>query len=80
MQELHQSKCLFYFSRSKVGEKIAVSLPEAKAKCFVYIDKDKFAYAVLADDQYPENVVNLILRKLQIDFKAEFDIEKYNKI
>jgi hypothetical protein len=36
------------------------------------IDKEGFAYAVIADDEYPERIVNLILRKMANDFKADF--------
>jgi hypothetical protein len=54
------------YSRSKPGERVAIHLPDAQALCYVYVAPNKIAYAVLADDQYPERIVHLILRKMNI--------------
>ena len=51
-----------------MGDCVAVHLPDAQARCYVYITKDKIAFAVLADDQYPERVARMILRKMSMDF------------
>lgn len=63
----HQSSIYLYLpSRSKPGERVAIHLPDAQALCYVYVAANKIAYAVLADDQYPERIIHLILRKMNM--------------
>ena len=56
---------------------MAIHLPDAQARCYVYVANNKIAYAVLADDQYPERIVHLILRKMSIDFNKDFEVPKF---
>jgi hypothetical protein len=37
------------------------------------------AFAVLTDDQYPERVAFMILRKVAIDFNGQFEAVQLNK-
>lgn len=60
------SKKYIILSRTKVGERVAIHLPDAQARCYVYVAQNKIAYAVLADDQYPERIAHLILRKMSM--------------
>ncbi len=64
----------FINSRTKVGESISVHLPEAKAKCYLYISKDQYAFCILADDQYPERVAFMAIRKMMNEYSTEFGI------
>ena len=63
----------FLFSRSKVGDRAAIHLPDAQARCYVYITGNKIGFAVLADDQYPDRVAYMILRKLSLEFSKDFE-------
>jgi hypothetical protein len=44
----------------------------------VYVANNKIAYAVLADDQYPERIVHLILRKMHLEFNKDFEVAKFS--
>lgn len=56
---------------------MAIHLPDAQALCYVYVAANKIAYAVLADDQYPERIVHLILRKMNMEFNKDFEVAKF---
>lgn len=56
-------------NRSKVGEPLSLNLPESQAKCYIYVNKDKLAALVIADDQYPERVAFMIVSKLLKEFQ-----------
>lgn len=43
----------------------------------MYVAANKIAYAVLADDQYPERIIHLILRKMNMEFNKDFEVEKF---
>ena len=43
---------------------MAINLPEAQARCYVFVQKDGIAFAALADDQYPERVAFMVLKKI----------------
>ena len=51
---------------------MAIHLPEAQARCYVYVQKDGIAFTALADDQYPERVVFMILKKIQQEFATKY--------
>lgn len=55
-----------------MGEPVSVYLPEAEAKCYIYISKDQYAFCLLADDQYPERVAFMAIRKIMAEYNAEF--------
>ncbi len=38
------------------------------------------AFAVLADDQYPERIIHLILRKMNIEFNKDFEVAKFDDL
>lgn len=44
---------------------MAINLPEAEAKCYIVVQKDGIAFAALCDDQYPERVAFMILKKME---------------
>lgn len=55
-------------SRTKLGESLAIHLPEQQARCYIVVRKDGLAFAVLADDQYPERIAFMVIRKMINDF------------
>lgn len=52
------------YSRSTKGSSLAISLPEAQALCYITVQKDGLAFAALADDQYPERIMFMVLKKM----------------
>ncbi len=54
-----------------------MNLPDAQAKCYIYINKFKIAAAILTDDQYPENAAFMIINQIHKEFAAAFEVEKY---
>lgn len=56
-------------NRTQIGEPLSLSLPDSQAKCYIYINKNKVAGVVIADDQYPERIAFIIVTKLLKDFE-----------
>jgi synaptobrevin family protein YKT6 len=59
---------------------LAIHLPDVQALCYVYVANTKIAYAVIADDQYPERIVYLILRKMHTEFNKDLGAAKFASI
>lgn len=52
-------------------------MPDAQAQCYVHINADKIAFAVLADDKYPDRIAKMILRKMSMDFNKDFEAKQF---
>ena len=64
-------------SRSALGSSSAIHLPDAQARCYITVQKDGLAFACLADDQYPERVAFMILKKMAIDFGSKYEAAQF---
>ena len=59
-----------------MNEPLALNLPDAQARCYIYVNKHKIAAAILTDDQYPERVAFQIINQMHQEFAKNFDTEK----
>jgi synaptobrevin family protein YKT6 len=59
---------LINFRRVNVGERTSVNLAEAKANCYVVVDKNNVAAVVVADEEYPEKIAFVIIGELFREF------------
>jgi synaptobrevin family protein YKT6 len=67
-------------SRTTLGSSLAINLPDAQAKCYITVQKDGIAFAALADDQYPERVAFMILKKVSQEFAIKYEAGQFAKI
>ena len=61
-----------------MGSRLAIHLPEAQARCYIYVRKDGIAFACLADDQYPERVAFMILKKMEQEFYMKYEAKQFS--
>ncbi len=40
--------------------------------CYIFVQKEGIAFAALADDQYPERVAFMILKKMEQEFFMKY--------
>ena len=59
---------------------MAIHLPEAQARCYIVVQKDGMAFAALCDDQYPERVAFMILKKMESEFYMKFQAKQFADI
>lgn len=55
-------------------------LPDAQARCSIMVQKDGLTFAILTDDQYPERVSFMILRKLSQEFALKYEAKQFQKL
>ena len=67
-------------SRATMGSRLAINLPEAQARCYIYVKKDGIAFACLADDQYPERVAFMILKKMEQEFYTKYEAKLFAEL
>jgi len=60
-----------------MGSSCSIHLPEAQARCYITVQKDGIAFAALADDQYPERVAFMILKKMAMEFSVKFEAGQF---
>jgi hypothetical protein len=67
-------------SRAQKGTRLAINLPEAQARCYIFVQKDGLAFTCLADDQYPERVAFMILKKMEQEFLMKYEAKQFNEL
>ncbi len=58
----------------------AIHLPEAQARCYITVQKDGLAFACLCDDQYPERVAFMVLKKMAAEFAVKYEAGQISKV
>lgn len=67
-------------SRTTLGSSLAIHLPDAQARCYITVQKDGIAFAALADEQYPERVAFMILKKISQEFALKYEAAQFSKM
>jgi hypothetical protein len=68
------------YSRTPINSSQAITLPEAQAKCYVFVQKDGLAFVALTDEQYPERVIFMVLKKMAQEFAIKYEGGQFSKI
>lgn len=59
---------------------MAINLPEAQARCYIFVQKDGLAFAALTDDQYPERVAFMVIKKIVQEFSLKYEAKQFSSV